>query len=258
MNAGRPAPILRAWKRAVPTALAILLSLIPMVQGREAGVETFREVLFREDFDDLGDWRNQNLPGVKNLCLYSVEEDERLCYLRAESKSSASGIVWKGEFDVYSYPRIRWRWKVSRVYDGGNAAVKSGDDYPLRVYVNFKYDREDPAVKRSLKYTLARALHGRYPPYSSLNYIWANRLQDRPILANPYTDRAMMVLKQMGDEKTGQWVVEQANVLEDYRRAFGTDPPRAATLAIMNDSDDTGESSVSYVDFIEIYRLPGD
>ena len=42
--------------------------------------------------------------------------------------------------------------------------------------------------------------------------------------------------------------------LEDYRRAFGEDPPAEASLAIMNDSDDTGQSAVSFVEFIEVFR----
>jgi hypothetical protein len=37
-------------------------------------------------------------------------------------------------------------------------------------------------------------------------------------------------------------------------KAFGEDPPSVANLAIMNDSDNTGESAVSYIDYIEIYR----
>jgi Ca2+-binding EF-hand superfamily protein len=48
--------------------------------------------------------------------------------------------------------------------------------------------------------------------------------------------------------------VEERNVVEDYRRAFGSDPPARATLGIMNDSDNTKEASVAYVGFIEIYR----
>jgi hypothetical protein len=64
----------------------------------------------------------------------------------------------------------------------------------------------------------------------------------------------MMVLKEKGTAKVGQWVEEEADVLADYRKAFGKDPPRAASLAVMNDSDNTGERSVSFIDWIEIAR----
>ena len=44
---------------------------------------------------------------------------------------------------------------------------------------------------------------------------------------------------------------ESVNVLEDYRKAFGKDPPAMAGLAVMSDTDNTGESAEAYLDFIE-------
>jgi len=64
----------------------------------------------------------------------------------------------------------------------------------------------------------------------------------------------MMILLQHGEENTGKWIEQEVDVLEDYRKAFGEDPPSAARLAVMNDSDNTKESSVSYVDYIEVYK----
>jgi hypothetical protein len=48
--------------------------------------------------------------------------------------------------------------------------------------------------------------------------------------------------------------VESVNIIEDYVKAFGVKPPEKAGIAIMNDSDNTGEQSVSYLDYIEVYR----
>jgi hypothetical protein len=43
-----------------------------------------------------------------------------------------------------------------------------------------------------------------------------------------------------GAEKLGQWVDEQVNVREDYRKYFGgSDVPRPAGIAVLTDSDDT-------------------
>jgi hypothetical protein len=47
---------------------------------------------------------------------------------------------------------------------------------------------------------------------------------------------------------------EEVNILEDFERAFNRKAPETATLALMNDSDNTGESSVSYMDWIEIRK----
>jgi len=51
-------------------------------------------------------------------------------------------------------------------------------------------------------------------------------------------------------------VEEEVNVLADYRRVFGKAPPDRASLAIMNDSDNTCEAAVSHMAFIEVRSSP--
>jgi hypothetical protein len=63
----------------------------------------------------------------------------------------------------------------------------------------------------------------------------------------------MMVLLEKGADRAGQWVEERVNILEDYRKAFGTMPPAMASLAIMSDSDNTGEKATGWVEYIEVY-----
>jgi len=43
-----------------------------------------------------------------------------------------------------------------------------------------------------------------------------------------------------------QWVNEERNVYEDYRKAFGEEPPMVSGVAIMTDTDNTGESAIAY------------
>ena len=211
-------------------------------------------VLFRDDFHDLENWRPLFFPKIPQHSVYTVETQGDQHHLRAESDASASALVYKKEFNVYDYPQIRWRWKVDRVYRKGDIHTKAGDDYPIRIYVVFKYDPEGAGVLDKLSYASAKLFYGEYPPHSTLNYVWASKPYPERILTSPYTDRAKMVLLEQGGEKVGAWVAEQVNVVEDYERAFGTKPPATASLAIMNDSDNTGESAVSYLEFIEVYR----
>jgi hypothetical protein len=63
-----------------------------------------------------------------------------------------------------------------------------------------------------------------------------------------------MIILESGADHAGEWRTEQVNILEDYEAAFGEAPPDTASLGIMNDSDNTGEQSVSYIDFIEIRK----
>jgi len=233
--------------RRLIVILLLVLVAVPVRAGEE-------KVLFREDFRALENWRPLFFPKIPKHSVYTVETQGDQHYLRAESSGSASGLVYKKEFNVYDYPRIRWRWKVDRVYLKGDIHTKAGDDYPIRVYVVFKYDPEQASLLEKLTYQSAKLFYGEYPPHSSLNYVWASKPYPERILTSPYTERAKMVLLEQGGDKVGTWVVEEVNVVEDYRRAFGTKPPPTASLAIMSDSDNTGESAVSYVEFIEVYR----
>jgi hypothetical protein len=61
-----------------------------------------------------------------------------------------------------------------------------------------------------------------------------------------------MVLLQKGKNNMGKWIMEEVNILEDYKKAFGKNPPKKASLAIMSDSDNTGESATAWIDFIEL------
>lgn len=211
-------------------------------------------VFLREEFSDLANWRPVTFPKIREHTRYSIETLERESVLRAESQASASAIVHRMTFNVPDHPRLRWAWRVDNVYRKGNARSKEGDDYPLRIYVLFEYDPEKAAALDRAKYGVARALYGEYPPHSALNYIWASREDEEGILTNPYASNAKMIVLQKGRKNLGRWIVEERNILDDYRRAFGTDPPARATLGIMNDSDNTKEAAVAYVGFIEVYR----
>ena len=211
-------------------------------------------ILFREDFNDLDNWRPLTFPKISKHSTYTIETDKDNAFLRAESNASASGLIYQKEYDVFDYPKVRWRWRIGNVYQKGNAEEKSGDDYPIRIYVIFKYDPGTASFGQRLKYGLARTVYGEYPPHSSLNYIWASRKHQQRIISNPYAYEAKMIILEAGTEKVGQWVEEEVDIIEDYRKAFGTLPPQTASIAVMNDSDNTGERSISYVDYIEVYK----
>ena len=144
------------------------------------------------------------------------------------------------------------RTKISNVYKKGDATKKEGDDYPVRIYIIFKYDPSKASFFEKAKYNAAKLIYGEYPPHSSLNYIWANKNHNKNIIPNPFTDKAMMIVMETGKSKAGQWIEESVNILEDYKKAFRGMPPEQAGLAIMCDADNTGEKAVSFVDYIEL------
>jgi hypothetical protein len=243
----------RSFLRPLPNLLAVflLLLIVPVTHGQE------KTVLFHEQFSSLDKWRPYYFSKTTRHSLYTIEREGDHRYLRAESNASASAIVYQDAFSVYDYPEISWRWKVSNVYRQGNVSNKAGDDCPIRVYVLFEYDPNTAGTFEKIKYGLMKKIYGEYPPQSSLNYVWANKTNDRSIVSSPYTERSKMVLLRKGSNDVGTWQEEHINIVDDYQKAFGRKPPSRAKIAIMNDSDNTGEHSVSYVADIEVFRFRG-
>jgi hypothetical protein len=213
-----------------------------------------RPVLFREDFSTLDNWKPFFFPKIKSHSTYSIERDGDKHVLRTESNASASAIVYKDAFVVSDFPKVKWRWKIRNVYTKADARSKDGDDYPIRVYIMFEYDPEKAGTLDHIKYGIAKSLYGEYPPHSSLSYVWSSKDDPETFLVSPYTDKAMMVLLEKGPAKAGVWVDEGIDILVDYQKAFKTKPPARARIAIMNDSDNTGESSVSYIEYLEVFK----
>lgn len=212
------------------------------------------QTLINEDFDTLAHWTPLTFPGIDRHSEYEIRATGTGNILVARSSSSASGIRYIEEFDVYEYPVVRWRWKVDNVYEGGDLRKKSGNDFPIRVYIIFKYEEDQASLVKKGVYDLARIWYGEYPPHSSLNYIWANRPCEQAICSSPYTDGSKLIILRAGRAETGMWVEEKVNIIDDYKKAFAALPPHTASIAIMNDSDNTGESSVSYLDFIRVMK----
>ena len=225
------------------TVFLILIALATTLPG---------ETLFREDFTSLANWKPLTFPKIPKHTKYDILTEDGVSLLRARADASASGIIYKKTFNVYTHPIAEWKWKISNVYQKGNAETKAGDDYPIRVYIVFKYDSRKATSWMRAKYGAAKLIYGEYPPHSSLNYIWANRLHRARILTSAYTDRAKMVLLQKGPALAGQWVNERVNILSDYRAAFGSNPPEEAGIAIMSDADNTGERAEVFMDFIQV------
>jgi len=207
------------------------------------------EIFISEDFNNMSMWEALIFPKIDNTTNYTIEDGGAL---RIESNNSASGIKMNSTFDVYKYPVLSWSWMAKNIIESGDARKKSGDDYPVRIYVIFKYDPEQAGFGEKIQYNAIKLIYGEYPPKASLNYIWSNKKLNTDFLFSPYTKKAVMIPMEEGKENLGVWQTYSVNILEDYRKIFGSDPPSIASLAIMGDSDNTGEKSLAFIDYIKL------
>ena len=237
----------RASSRALPLVAAALL-VHAVVRAASHRVEVGRFTAPAQPDALPAGWEPLTFSNIPRTTRYSVVRDGEGWVLKAQSEAAASALYRRLELDLRTHPRLTWRWKIGNVLIKGDARRREGDDYPARVYVAFRYDPAQATAWQKAKYGAYRLLYGNYPPHAVLNYIWDNTLPPGTMLDNAYTDRARMIVVRSGAADVGRWVTETRNVIEDYRRLFGGEPPPMVGVAVMTDTDDTGERAVAWYD----------
>ena len=85
-------------------------------------------------------------------------------------------------------------------------------------------------------------MSGRELPYATLMYIWSNKEPVGKIVPNPRSARVQMLVASSGASGVGAWQTLSRNVVEDFRKVFGEDPGKLTGVAVLTDTDNTGES----------------
>lgn len=183
---------------------------------------------------------------IKEHSKYQLVKLDNKVVVKAVSDKSASGLIRKMDIDLNEYPIIEWQWRVENTYEKASVREKSGDDYPARIYIAFKYQPDMVGFLERVKFKTIKAFHGEFPPVAAINYIYESKEKVGTIVSNPYTDRVKMIVVDSGKDNLKKWKKYRRNILEDYKLAFGKTPPMVSGIAIMTDSDNTGESATAY------------
>lgn len=191
-------------------------------------------------------WEAWTFPKIDRHTHYSLVKDNDRTVVLAESHASASGLIRRVRIDPLHHPWLRWHWKIQNALRRGDVTQKTGDDYPARVYVAFAFDPDTAGMWQRLQHQAARLASGTELPGTALTYIWDNRAPRGTVVDNPYTARVKMIVLQSGDLLAGQWVEERRNIVDDYRLAFGRNPPQIIGVALMTDTDNTSEEATAY------------
>ena len=225
-------PIHDIDKRVPETKIFRTLLVAVMMAAATAGRANDLAVS-RFSVEGLAGWTPQNFKGSTD---YHIVNEEGRMVVKATSNAAASGLVRKIRFDPAAYRYLRWSWKIDHTIKDGDEKSKAGDDYAARLYVVFP----------GHFFWQTRAI----------NYIWANNLPEGESIPNPYAAGVMMVAVESGPARAGQWMTEERDMLADYRHLFGEDPKEAAGIAIMTDTDNTGDSATAWYGEIVISTEP--
>ncbi len=205
-------------------------TILILLCGLTTATSTVKEIILDEFKNGLSDlWKTKSFQGETK---YQVDNEGESYFLTATSQSSASGLYYKIDYSPEEYPILSWSWKIEQTIKKGDARTKEGDDYAARIYVVFP----------NFLFWKTKAL----------NYVWANKIEKEQFIPNAFTGNAMMIAVESGSTNVGSWVSERRNIVEDYKKAFGSLPPDVGSIAIMTDTDNTKESARAYYGPIKI------
>ncbi len=191
-------------------AAMTLLSVV-QVAASERHVTRFSE-------GSMQGWQEKSFVGHTS---YQLLSDGDRQVLEATANATASGIYREIDIDLNKTPYLNWSWWIEDTLHGNDEKSKSGDDYPVRIYV---------VVSGGFFFWRTRAI----------NYVWSSREPIDSHWPNAFTSRAMMVAVRSGGGQRGQWVTEKRNVRDDFMRLFGEEIDHIDAVAIMSDSDNRG------------------
>ena len=230
-------------------ALSLMAALAQADSTKNSLITAFSTITSLED-----GWEPMEFPKIDRHSRYQLTDDDGEQVVKATTDNSASGLIARVSVEPGDSLILRWRWKVSNVYEQGNARKKEGDDYPARIYVAFEFEPDEAGFFERAKRKTVEVVFGEELPGNALNYIWANRLPVGEIIANPFTDTTMMVAVNSGTANTGEWVTVERDIVADYRKAFGREPPKLVGVAIMSDSDNTGASATAWYGDVRLVK----
>lgn len=173
---------------------------------------------------DLSGWEENSFSGHTR---YEVVQENDRYALRASSDKSASGYVRKMKVDLTRTPYLNWSWKAENILKNTDEKTKAGDDYPARVYV---------VISGGLLFWRTRAL----------NYVWSSNQPRNSHWPNAFTGNAILIAQQSGAGHLNEWITEKRNILDDIKRYLDMDTAHIDAVAIMTDTDNSGQQATAY------------
>ncbi|MDP2922641.1 MAG: DUF3047 domain-containing protein [Candidatus Omnitrophota bacterium] len=209
--------------------------------------------------DALGEWQEKVF---RNRVLYIVEPEIEGGRLLAKSKNACSGLLYKIRFNSKVYPLISWKWRVIQFPEKSSAGnenppVKNRSIWDKLLAI-FRPASPQQGVEPSAlssqdknvnggwleKDDYAARIYVIFPSWiftniRSLEYVWDETKPEGTIIASPYFSNIKLIVVRSGRKNPQEWVFEERNIYEDYKRAFGKNPGWVGAIAIMTDTDNT-------------------
>ncbi len=173
-------------------------------------------------------WKGQNWGSPAYDLTIEEASPQKVLHLRSKNEGSTITKEIKGKVDLRQTPILEWRWKVVTLPKGGDSRRKETDDQAAQIYV--AWPRFPEAVRSRI-----------------IGYVWDTTAPVGTIVKSQKTGTITYVVVRSGPAELGQWITEQRNVVEDFRKVYGEAPDNPGTVSVAIDSNDTGSTAESYV-----------
>ena len=183
-------------------------------------------------------WKLAKKPGTKSATfLVETDTENNAPFLRMTAdKASASLVTSVDGVDLARTPVLRWRWRANTLPEGADGRTRGKDDQAIGIYIGE-----------------GSALNNR-----SMSYRWDTETPKGAEGDSAYGLGGIKVkwhtLRNKTDAADGRWYVEERNVAEDFKKAWGHYPEKIY-LSVSCNSQYTRSSAsadLGWVEFISI------
>jgi hypothetical protein len=167
-----------------------------------------------------------------------LEKGSDIYCLHMRSDGESSFGIKKGiKVDINRYPFLNWRWKVTRLPEGGDVRKSDTDDQAMQFYVAFTPTGFPAALNTPV-----------------LGYIWDNEAPKGWTGRSTHIGGGKLryVVVRNNTDQMGQWHTEKRNIYEDYKKLFkdirgGAPPGLTHGVQFHINSQNTASAAEGYI-----------
>lgn len=190
-------------------------------------------------------WHAVPLPG-KAPTQYRAEFKDGQAVIAATARRSAS--LWRRHLNraAGDFGAVEFSWWVSGPIAGADIADAGREDAAARVLFAFDGDHQRLSPRERMAFELAEVLTGERPPFATLMYVFANETPEGSLVHNPRSQRIRKIVLDSGPSRQQLWRRHRRDLVADFRLAFGEEPGRLLSVALMTDTDNTGTEAKTW------------
>jgi hypothetical protein len=203
------------WKSLLA---AILICSAPAWAAEQVGIADFSSAVDASSIP--AGWQVKEKSGKAD---FSVVKDDGVAAVRLRSANTSFSLQKEAHLNLNDYPILTWKWKVTKLPDGGDFRKSATDDQAAQLFIAFSKTR-------------------------AIVYIWDTTALQGTMgdAAAPFFMSIKAVVVRSGKSGTGSWITETRNIYDDYKKLFGGEPEDVSGVRIQTNSQHTGTSAESY------------